>query len=62
MASKFSLFRIGFAIFRRILDAETKDGTRVGVGLKAKQKEKESVTDKEERQVEYLEWRPVSLC
>ena len=62
MASKFSLFRIRFAIFRRILDAETKDGTRVGVGLKAKQKEKESVTDEEESQVEYLEWRPVSLC
>ena len=31
-----SLFLIRFAIFRRILDAEMKDGTRAGVGLKAK--------------------------
>ena len=39
IASKFSLFLIRFAIFRRILDAELaemKDGTRAGVGLKAK--------------------------
>ena len=34
-----------FAIFRRILDAEMRDGTRAGVGLKAKQKDKELVTD-----------------
>ena len=32
IASSFSLFLIGFAIFRRILDAEMKDGTRAGVG------------------------------
>ena len=44
IASNFSLFLIRFAIFRRILDAEMKDGTRVGVGLKAKQKEKEPVS------------------
>ena len=31
-----SLFLIRFAIFRRILDAEMKDGTRAGVCLKAK--------------------------
>ena len=42
--SNLSLFLIRFAIFRRILDAEMKDGTRVGVGLKAKQKEKEPVS------------------
>ena len=36
IASNFSLFLIRFAIFRRILDAEMKDGTRAGVGLKAK--------------------------
>ena len=51
IASKFSLFRTRFAIFRRILDAETKDGTRVFVGLKAKQKEKEPVTDEGESQL-----------
>ena len=28
-----------------------KEGTRAGVGLKAKQKEKEPVTDEEERQL-----------
>ncbi|CAH3166762.1 unnamed protein product [Pocillopora meandrina] len=28
-----------FAIFRRILDAEMKDGTRASIGSKAKQKE-----------------------
>ncbi|CAH3183992.1 unnamed protein product, partial [Porites evermanni] len=32
-----------FTICRRILDAEMKDGTRAGVGLKVKQKEKEPV-------------------
>ncbi|CAH3191990.1 unnamed protein product [Porites evermanni] len=32
-----------FVIFRRILDADMKDGTRAGIGLKAKQKEKEPV-------------------
>ena len=31
--SNFSLFLIRFAIFRRILDAEMKAGTRAGVGL-----------------------------
>ena len=36
IASNFSLFLIRFAIFRRILDAEMKDGTRAGVGVKAK--------------------------
>ena len=36
IASNFSLFLIRFVIFRRILDAEMKDGTRAGVGLKAK--------------------------
>ena len=51
IAWNFSLFLITFAIFRRILDAEMKDGTRAGVGLKAKQKEKEPVTDEEERQL-----------
>ena len=44
IAWNFSLFLIRFAIFRRILDAEMKDGTRAGVGLKAKQKEKEPVS------------------
>ena len=44
IASNLSLFLIRFAIFRRILDAEMKDGTRVGIGLKAKQKEKEPVS------------------
>ena len=44
IASNFSLFLIRFAIFRRILDAEMKDGTRAGVGLKVKQKEKEPVS------------------
>ena len=33
IASNFSLFLFRFAIFRRILDAEMKDGTRVGVGF-----------------------------
>ena len=51
IAWNFSLFLITFAIFRRILDAEMKDGTRAGVDLKAKQKEKEPVTDEEERQL-----------
>ena len=50
IASNFSLFVIRFAIFRRILDAEMKDGTRAG-RLKAKQKEKEPVTDEEESQL-----------
>ena len=36
IASNFSLFLIRFAIFRRILDAEMKEGTRAGVGLKTK--------------------------
>ena len=36
IALNFSLFLIRFAIFRRILDAEMKDGTRASVGLKAK--------------------------
>ena len=43
IASNFSLFVIRFVIFRRILDADMKDGTRAGIGLKAKQKEKEPV-------------------
>ena len=45
IALSFFLFLIRFAIFRRILDAEMRDGTRAGVGLKAKQKDKELVTD-----------------
>ena len=44
IASNFSLFVIRFAIFRRILDADMKDGTRAGIDLKAKQKEKEPVS------------------
>ena len=32
IASNFSVFLVRFAIFRRILDAEMKDGTRAGVG------------------------------
>ena len=45
ITSNFSLFLISFAIFRQILmDAEMKDGTRAGVGLKTKQKEKEPVS------------------
>ena len=48
IASNFSLFFIRFAILRRILGAEMRDGTRAGVGLKARQKEKEPVTDEEE--------------
>ena len=44
IAAKFSLFVIRFAILRRILDADMKDGTRTGIGLKAKQKEKEPVS------------------
>ena len=44
IAANFSLFVIRFAIFRRILDADMKDGTRAGIGLKAKQKEKEPVS------------------
>ena len=51
IASNFSFFLIRSAIFRRILNAEMKDGTRAGVGLKAKQKEKEPVIDEEERQL-----------
>ena len=51
IASNFSLFLFRFAIFKRILDAEMKDGTRASIGLKAKQKEKEPVTDEEERQL-----------
>ena len=51
IASNFSLFLFRFAIFKRILDAEMKDGTRASIGLKAKQKEKEPVIDKEERQL-----------
>ena len=47
----FLFFLIRSAIFRRILNAEMKDGTRAGVGLKAKQKEKEPVIDEEERQL-----------
>ena len=43
IALNFSLFLIRFTICRRILDAEMKDGTRAGVGLKVKQKEKEPV-------------------
>ena len=44
IASNVSLFLVRFAIFRRILDAEMKDGTRAGVGLKAKRKEKDPVS------------------
>ena len=44
IALNFSLFRIRFAIFRWILDPEMKNGTRAGVGLKVKQKEKEWVS------------------
>ena len=51
MHRTFLFFLIRSAIFRRILNAEMKDGTRAGVGLKAKQKEKEPVTDEEERQL-----------
>ena len=51
IASTFSLFLIRFAIFRRILDAEMKDGTRAGIDLKAKQKEQKPVTDEEESQL-----------
>ena len=51
IASNLSLFLFRFAIFKRILDAEMKDGTRASIGLKAKQKEKEPVTDEEERQL-----------
>ena len=36
IASNFSLFLIRFSICRRILDAEMKDGTRAGVGLRVK--------------------------
>ena len=36
IASNFSLFLIRFAILRQIWDTEMKDGTRAGVGLKAK--------------------------
>ena len=39
IALNFSLFVIRFAIFRRILDTDMKDGTRAGIGLKAKEKE-----------------------
>ena len=51
IAPNFSLSLIRFAIFRRIWEAEMKDGTRVGVGLKAKRKEKELVTDEAESQL-----------
>ena len=44
IALNFSLFLIRFAIFRRILDAQMKDGTRAADGLKVKQKEKEPVS------------------
>lgn len=49
IASNLPLFFIRFAFLRRILDAEMKDGTRAGVGLKARQKE--PVTDEEESQL-----------
>ena len=51
IAFNFSLFFIKFAILRRILGAEMRDGTRAGVCLKARQKEKEPVTDEEEGQL-----------
>ena len=38
IASIFSLFFIRFSIFRRILDAEMKDGTRAAVRLKRRKK------------------------
>ena len=36
-------------IFRRLLNAEMKDGTRTGVALQAKREEKEDVSDKDEQ-------------
>ena len=60
-ASNFSLSLNRFALFRRILDAEMKDGTRAGVGLKVKQKEKEPVTDEEESKLWQSRVR-LSLC
>ena len=39
---KLSIFYCRFAIFRRCLDAEMKDGTRQGVSLQRKKEEKEA--------------------
>ena len=64
IASNFSLFLIRFAIFRRMLDVEMKDGTRAGIGLKAKQKKKSQPLMKKGScgKVEYLVWRQLNLC
>jgi len=40
-------------MFRRVLDAEMKDGTRAGVGLQTKREEKEAESDEDEQ----LFWR-----
>ena len=60
----FPLFLIRFAIFRRMLDVEMKDGTRAGIGLKAKQKKKSQPLMKKGScgKVEYLVWRQLNLC
>ena len=64
IASNFSLFLIRFAIFRRMLDVEMKDGTRAGIGLKAKQKKKSQSLMKKGScgKVECLVWRQLNLC
>ena len=64
IASNFSLFLIRFAIFRGMLDVEMKDGTRAGIGLKAKQKKKSQSLMKKGSygKVECLVWRQLNLC
>ena len=38
-----------FSIFRRVLDAEMKEGTRLGIGLANKKKEKQPVNEENEK-------------
>ena len=48
------LFRVillcftGFSIFRRVLDAEMKEGTRLGIALANKKEEKQPVNEEDE--------------
>ena len=38
-----------FSIFRRVLDAEMKEGTRLGIGLANKKEEKQPVNEEDEK-------------
>ena len=44
----FSFALLGFVTFRRVLDAEMQEATRMGVTLKTKGDEKEAVNNEEE--------------